>query len=305
MTREQLEAFALKLKEELEREREERNFFQIERDKLRTFWEITRTDLEEANAKLRNKDREIEVAAEKNDEAIKELRQKVKHLEYEHQNNLAETKAEMMITLQNAETNFNEQENELLKDKKDLKRKLREIECANEDVIKAIKLQQAEEINKERHRFYEMAKETEMKFEKEYELYRNEMHTKHTMEMKEVEERKNMQIQNLIRDHERAFAEIKSYYNDITLNNLALISSMKEQMEELNQQNERMCKQVADVSAENKRLVEPLKTAQAEVKELRRQLQNYNKDKIALQVSKVGIFRVHSNLRPSLSMLVR
>lgn len=53
MTREQLEQFGLRLKEELEREREERNFFQLERDKLRTFWEITRNDLEEANAKLR------------------------------------------------------------------------------------------------------------------------------------------------------------------------------------------------------------------------------------------------------------
>lgn len=52
MTREQLEVFALRLKEELEREREERNFFQLERDKLRTFWEITRQQLDEAKAKI-------------------------------------------------------------------------------------------------------------------------------------------------------------------------------------------------------------------------------------------------------------
>lgn len=45
MTRDQLEQFALKLKEEMEREREERNFFQLERDKIRTFWEITRGQL--------------------------------------------------------------------------------------------------------------------------------------------------------------------------------------------------------------------------------------------------------------------
>lgn len=89
-----------------------------------------------------------------------------------------------------------------------------------------------------------MAKETEMKFEKQYEIFRNEVHTKHTMEMKEVEERKNQQIRSLIEDHDKAFSEIKNYYNDITLNNLALINSLKEQMEELNMQNERMCKQV-------------------------------------------------------------
>lgn len=53
MTREQLEVFCLRIKEENEREREERNFFQMERDKLRTFWEISRNELEEARAKLR------------------------------------------------------------------------------------------------------------------------------------------------------------------------------------------------------------------------------------------------------------
>lgn len=53
MNREQLEIYAHKILEEMEREREERNFFQLERDKLRTFWEITRHQLEEARATIR------------------------------------------------------------------------------------------------------------------------------------------------------------------------------------------------------------------------------------------------------------
>jgi len=53
MNREQLEIYAHKILEEMEREREERNFFQIERDKLRTFWEITRHQLDEARAQIR------------------------------------------------------------------------------------------------------------------------------------------------------------------------------------------------------------------------------------------------------------
>lgn len=47
------------------------------------------------------------------------------------------------------------------------------------------------------------------------------------MEMSEVEERKNTQINELTKSHELAFNEMKNYYNDITLNNLALISSLK------------------------------------------------------------------------------
>lgn len=53
MSREQLEAFVMRIQQELEREREERNFFQLERDKIKTFWEITRQHLEENRASLR------------------------------------------------------------------------------------------------------------------------------------------------------------------------------------------------------------------------------------------------------------
>jgi membrane protein involved in colicin uptake len=53
MTKEQLEQHVFRLREEMEREREERNFFQLERDKIRTFWEITRQQLEERLAELR------------------------------------------------------------------------------------------------------------------------------------------------------------------------------------------------------------------------------------------------------------
>lgn len=78
MTREQLEAFAMKLRNEMEREREERSFFQIERDKLRTFWEITRKQLEEAQAVIRNKEREVEVAQELADLDTKNVMQQMK-----------------------------------------------------------------------------------------------------------------------------------------------------------------------------------------------------------------------------------
>lgn len=47
------------------------------------------------------------------------------------------------------------------------------------------------------------------------------------MEISEVEERKNTHISELTKHHEKAFNEMKNYYNDITLNNLALISALK------------------------------------------------------------------------------
>lgn len=74
MTKDQVEEHIARIREELDREREERNYFQLERDKIHTFWEITRRQLEEKKAELRNKDREMEEAEERHQVEIKPRR---------------------------------------------------------------------------------------------------------------------------------------------------------------------------------------------------------------------------------------
>ena len=64
MTKEELIDHLARMREELDREREERNYFQLERDRISTFWEITKRQLDEKKAELRNKDHELEVAEE-------------------------------------------------------------------------------------------------------------------------------------------------------------------------------------------------------------------------------------------------
>ena len=57
VSRDQLEGHVRRLQEELQRERDERNFYQLERDRIDTFWEVTRRELEETRAEVRVKDR--------------------------------------------------------------------------------------------------------------------------------------------------------------------------------------------------------------------------------------------------------
>lgn len=56
----QLEEHIMRLREQLDREREERNYFQLERDKIHTFWEITDSKLEEVTAEKKNFDKDME-----------------------------------------------------------------------------------------------------------------------------------------------------------------------------------------------------------------------------------------------------
>ena len=51
-----------------------------------------------------------------------------------------------------------------------------------------------------------------------------------------------------MKNHEKSFSDIKNYYNDITLNNLALINSLKEQIEEMKKKEERLEKEINEKS---------------------------------------------------------
>lgn len=56
----QLEDHIAQLREELNRERDERNYFQLERDEITSYWKITERELEVAKAELRKLDKDIE-----------------------------------------------------------------------------------------------------------------------------------------------------------------------------------------------------------------------------------------------------
>lgn len=297
MSKEQLEEHIVRLREELDREREERNYFQLERDKVNTFWEITKRQLEEKKAELRNKDREMEEAEERHQVEIKVYKQKVKHLLYEHQNNIAELKAESAVSLKLAQDEHKNNEQDLRKDKRSLKVELKEQELSHEDVVKNLKKGHDEHVTKLRQDFERQVKEIESKYDKKMKALREELELRRKTEIHEIEERKNGQINTLMKNHEKAFSDIKNYYNDITLNNLALINSLKEQVEEMKKKEERMEKQMNEIMAENKRLTEPLQKAREEVEELRKQLANYEKDKASLASAKARLKVQEEELR--------
>ena len=66
-------------------------------------------------------------------------KQKVKHLLYEHQNNISELKAESTVALKLAQDDHRSDELDLRRDKRSLKVELKEQQLSHEDVIKDLK----------------------------------------------------------------------------------------------------------------------------------------------------------------------
>merc|ERR1712054_255214 len=147
---------------ELDHEREERNYFQLERDKVNTFWEITKKELEDRKAELRNKDREMEELEERHLVEVKVYKQKVNHLLYEHQNNVAQLKEEQERALKLQLEEHRSREAESKKDKRSLKLELKELELAHEDAIRELKQENDKNVTKLRQQYEREVKELQL-----------------------------------------------------------------------------------------------------------------------------------------------
>mmetsp|Transcript_25394 Transcript_25394/g.65624 ORF Transcript_25394/g.65624 Transcript_25394/m.65624 type:complete len:475 (+) Transcript_25394:23-1447(+) len=297
VTVESLQEVIKELRGELEHERVERNYFQLERDKINTFWEISKKELEDRKAELRNKDREAEELEERHQVEIKVYKQKVKHLLYEHQNSVATLKSEGELALKLQQDEHSAREADLKKDKRSLKLELKELELSHEDVIRELKQEHDKNTTKLRQEYERNVKELQQKYEKKMKLLRDELELRRKVEILEIQERKNAHINELMRKHEKAFGEIKNYYNDITHNNLDLIRSLKEEVAEMNKKLATNEKLMFEIAQENKKLSEPLTRALKEVEKLRHELANYQKDKMSLQNAKSRLHVLETQLR--------
>eukprot|EP00117_Sycon_ciliatum_P000196 scpid67620/ scgid6365/ Growth arrest-specific protein 8; Growth arrest-specific protein 11 len=289
MTKEQLEDHIMRMRDELDREREERNFFLLERDKINEFWEISKDELAQTKAEVRLRDRQLEEAEERHQVEIKVYKQKVKHLLYEHQNSITELKAEGSVSVKLEQDEDRRLQATLRRDKRQLKVDQKESELAHIELVKTLKKEHEEDLKRVQDEFSLQAEELRDRYETKMKNLREELDVMRKSQLHEIEQRKNEQINQLMRNHEKAFAEIKGYYNDITLNNLALINQLKEQLEALKGKNEGLEKQNADLQAQNQKIREPMDALKEENAEFRRQLTNYKKDKLALSNCKARI----------------
>ena len=109
------------------------------------------------------------------------------------------------------------------------------------------------------------------------------------VEIHEIEERKNQHINDLMTNHEKAFKEMKDYYNDITRENLDLIKMHREKLVDINATIESNQKTVDGLKRDNEDLQVPLAQSKQKRDKLKKDLATFDKDEMALRNAKARL----------------
>jgi len=245
--------------------------------------------VKEVEAEVLAKDREMELMEDNHRVEVRVYLQKVKHLEYEHTNNAKNIGVEGEQLTKEEKEQHEARAEELKKTKKALTLELAERQLSNGEDIKQMRGQHAKNLQKMREGFERQLEDLKERQQKRLEQLEEDLELRRKVHLHEIEERKNLHINDLMTNHEKAFGQMKSYYNDITADNLKLIKNLKGEVADMKKKAIANQKLMQEISQENVRLKEPLSVAVAEVADLRAQLKDRQKDRLSLRNSRARL----------------
>ena len=214
---------------------------------------------------------------------LRVYQQKVKHLEYEHRNNIKTIVQDGTAVLEEEQKEHEDRERELLRAKEQIKFEKLELELVNASKIAELRQQADRQVVKLRQQFEDGLTELTSRCEARLRQLEVNLELRRRVEVHEVEERKNQHINDLIKNHKKAFGQMKAYYNDITGGNLQVIKDLQKRIAELKENAVDNKKKLLDYVQENQKLSEPLALVTAEIAELQALLRERTKDQMALR----------------------
>ncbi|XP_038157680.1 dynein regulatory complex subunit 4-like [Cyprinodon tularosa] len=295
MSKDQLAEHIIRLREELDREREERSYFQLERDKLHAVWEICKRTQEEIEAEMRNSTWKKKEAEERHRVEINVYKQKLKHVLSEQHNAVFEVKADAIsssLLRQNSKSEL-----ELRGKVLNLQAESRVKKFAEHNSIKQLKLKRQEELIKLSKEYKYKIQEMETRsFKRMHSLIETE-EKKRRSAIFDMEEQMRSRVESLMEEHDQALRKGEEYFSQILQKQQEDLNKWKEEVKKLQKEKAKHKKDLTARQQEKQNLKETLQEVRQRSSELHRQLQESKSCKDFMEKYRAEKKPVLNNLR--------
>ncbi|CAK61701.1 unnamed protein product (macronuclear) [Paramecium tetraurelia] len=254
------------LKTDIDAEEKLLSQYQQEREKINYNWIIAKKELDDKKSDFINKEREIQDLKENHFMQLNLYKQKIKHLLFQNQDQQSDLRKDVEVTLKQLEDDHRMKDRELKTDIRSLKVQQKEADLAQNDYMFALKTEYDRQATQLRQNFERQANDLKEKYHLKMEKLRREMEEARNNLIKILQEKKDLRIQQLTKEHSKKYTEIKNYYSDITATNLDMIKSLKNEITDHQKKEEKDKKLLQSIENESKNLNEPLKAIKEEIK---------------------------------------
>lgn len=285
------------MKQEIVNEKKLLNDFQQQKEKIEKFWTMERKKRDDLKMLFRNKLRQKQDLEEKHSFELKVYKQKVKHLLHEQQSHMTDVRHDSEVALKILQEDQRGTQHELNLNLRSIKVVRKGMELGHYDLVKDIKKEQERNIMELRQEYERKSEDLKKNYEKKMKKVREACDEKRKEDVAKIEARKTTHIQQLMADHKSKFELIKSYYRDITHNNLDLIKTLKEEVGDMKKKEHGVQKEVSEISRINKKLSKPLQRNTKLVEDLQKKLTIYGEDQIKLSDTKSTLVKLEEQVK--------
>lgn len=277
------------LRVQIKQEKQLLNEFQQQRERVEKFWLLEKKKREDMKMDLRNKIRQRQDLEEKHAFELKVYKQKIAHLQHEIQGATTNVKIDAERQMKLLQEENRDLAHDLQTNTRTIKVLKKEYELAHIDIQKANKQTEGIRVSALRHEFERAAEELKASYARKLTLVRKKYGDIRRREVAVIEQRKNEHIAALIERHKRSFEDIKTYYHEITQNNIEQIIQLKAQLTDMKNHERENVTNVNKYTREHRRLFQPLLETKAEVARLTHELEVYEEEKVALSGAKKSL----------------
>mmetsp|Transcript_12890 Transcript_12890/g.16285 ORF Transcript_12890/g.16285 Transcript_12890/m.16285 type:complete len:480 (-) Transcript_12890:1050-2489(-) len=277
------------MRQQLETLQKRRNYTQIERNAVQDYHDVTQNQINEANVKIESLDREAERATNDHVVEIRVYTHKVRHLQYEHENELERVTQEREDAVADETERHASYVDDLKNAKVSLKEDRREKSLVYAEDIRKRELEYASKIEEAKETYRAELEDLKSQCDARLKEMEEDMELRRKLEIHDVEERKNLYIHDTVTKHKEAFERLKVYYKGIIGKNLNEIQSLRQELAERERRVGKIKEDIDKITSENKRLEEPLAVALTQMKKLSEETKNRDKDNISLQNTKARL----------------
>ncbi|KAM6943971.1 dynein regulatory complex subunit 4-like [Lycodopsis pacificus] len=300
----QLEEHIVCLREELDREREERSYFQLERDKIQAFWEISKRRLEEQKAQLRSRHVEREEAEERHRVEITVgcvYKQKLRHVLSEHHGTISGLKVDAVASTMLVQNQHTQSELGLQRDLHDLQADFREKKFHSENNKNELKLKHQVELMELANNCDKIIRDMEMKYHEKMQSMTEAEVRKRQAEVNGIKPRMKCCVETLIKEHDRAIRDTGDYYS-VVQQKLLVLNKLKDELAKEKKLQTRVDKNLSAAEQEKKRLSEALQEAQQKLPEIQKQQHEDKQKETKIMCVRQARVKVHEKELRDLSM---
>ncbi|MEN2498300.1 MAG: Dynein regulatory complex subunit 4 [Marteilia pararefringens] len=203
---------------------------------------------------------------------------------YEQYERWCKLKSELVVEKEINSKKFEKIYDEIQNEKESLRQITIEKDLSHQNFIKETELKSNEQIHEIKEQYGEIISSLENK----HEIIIRSMMENYSIKSKntclELEEVKNLHTHELMQMHERNLEEIRAYFKEITNNNLNLINTLNERIENMKSKEERLEKQISELSQKNDELIVPLNDARLKLAENDKKFANWTHLKKSLDL---------------------